>query len=58
MVQRMETDQGTSQKEQATVEAQGELMSTEAPVGQTDQLVPIPRGASTPIPIEGEGGPI
>ena len=55
MVQRLETKQGTSLENQTTDEKEGELISTEALEGQTDQSVLVPWGTSTPILAEEAG---
>ena len=57
VVQRMETQQFASQENRAMGEVDKELESTEIPERQTTQTDPIPRGTSTPIPIEEASDP-
>ena len=51
MVQHLEFKQGTDQENQVADGKEGELTTPDVLEGQTDQSVPIPRGASTPIPV-------
>ena len=51
MVQHLESKQGTDQENQVVDRKEGELTTPDVLEGKTDQSIPLPRGAGTPIPV-------